>query len=239
MLNDSLRPLKAETLAALRDYYREMAGQCGDLEEIKSRRAERRAYYLRKAALLNAAARVHLRTRATPEAHAIAEIAAELELPRAAIAANVAHLKRLAEAASRFQRDREIMTLARAGYRNAEIAAKVGLHPGSISRIIQSQLRPKPHGGRHHADYGRRDETAPPTAPSNRAGEHRHDDNGQHHADDPHHGFEKPDDEGGKPHKIRPSAGPHHAEAALAPCPPARRSGPGARRAPRPPRRHA
>lgn len=48
-----------------------------------------------------------------------------------------AHDKRL----KRFLRNMEIMRLARAGYQNGEIAERVGLHVGSISRIIQREIR--------------------------------------------------------------------------------------------------
>lgn len=41
----------------------------------------------------------------------------------------------------KWARNREIMRLARAGLQNTEIAAEVGLHPVSISRIIQRELR--------------------------------------------------------------------------------------------------
>ena len=41
----------------------------------------------------------------------------------------------------RWARNREIMRLARAGLQNTAIAKEVGLHPGSISRIIQREIR--------------------------------------------------------------------------------------------------
>ena len=42
---------------------------------------------------------------------------------------------------ARGRRNRHIMRLAALGHSNAEIAAQVGLHPKSISRIIQKELR--------------------------------------------------------------------------------------------------
>lgn len=41
----------------------------------------------------------------------------------------------------RWTRNREIMRLARSGLQNAAIAKEVGLHPVSISRIIQREIR--------------------------------------------------------------------------------------------------
>ena len=141
MLNHHLKPLHAETLAALRDYYRDMAAQCSDLEAIKSRRHERKELQGRKAALLSAAARVKRLGADIPEEQAVAAVAEATGLPRETVAANVAQIRRLTEQARRFQRDREIMALARRGHHNAEIGRRVKLHPGTVSRIIQAALR--------------------------------------------------------------------------------------------------
>ena len=42
---------------------------------------------------------------------------------------------------NRARRDREIMRLAALGWIDARIGARVGLHPGSVSRIVQRVLR--------------------------------------------------------------------------------------------------
>lgn len=44
----------------------------------------------------------------------------------------------------RCRRDRDIMRLAARGWTNARIAARVGLHPDSVSRIVQRTLRATP-----------------------------------------------------------------------------------------------
>lgn len=49
------------------------------------------------------------------------------------------------KALKRFLRNMEIMRLARAGYPNTDIAARLGLHPGSISRILQREIRNSRH----------------------------------------------------------------------------------------------
>lgn len=61
------------------------------------------------------------------------------------------------KALGRFLRNMEIMRLARAGYQNGEIAEKVDLHPGSVSRIIQREIR----NSRHWKIAGPMDPDAP------------------------------------------------------------------------------
>lgn len=45
-----------------------------------------------------------------------------------------------------------VMRLAREGYRNAEIARRVGYHPDTVSRIIQRELRTIQSGRREGSD---------------------------------------------------------------------------------------
>jgi len=78
-----------------------------------------------------------------PAAHFLSEQAESLEALAGKIRIELARMqgrtKRSAEA--REMRNREIMALARRGWTNKEIGARFNLHPVSISRIIQRQLK--------------------------------------------------------------------------------------------------
>jgi ATP/maltotriose-dependent transcriptional regulator MalT len=84
---------------------------------------------------------------------AVSATAARLNAPESTIIHHWEQRKRQSKTVSLWQRDREIMRLAAAGYTNREIAdrlAKLGwhspsrpgqpMHPGSISRVIKRRL---------------------------------------------------------------------------------------------------
>ena len=138
---DRLKSLPPETLASLADYYGAMAEDCASVERIKSRRAERRAYHERRAAILQSAALVRARLSTMEIDAAVRSVADETEIPLETVLANYRIDLNMRAVAARARRDRRIVTLAMRGWTNGEIAAEVGLCSGTVSRIIQRGLR--------------------------------------------------------------------------------------------------
>ena len=141
MLNPSLRALDARTLDQLAKHYAAQAKDCRIAEEIKSRRAERRAWAEHKAGLLALPDLVAARAFSVGTGTAIRLVAKETGLPAETVQANWRRHLAEKERRARISRDRAIMRRARLGQSNAEIGESVGLHPASISRIVQRILR--------------------------------------------------------------------------------------------------
>ncbi len=79
----------------------------------------------------------------TPAA-AIEAAAAEAGVPPETVLAHVRRRARDQAAADRRARDLAVMRLAGRGWRNAEIGARLGLHPHSVSRIVRRMLATPP-----------------------------------------------------------------------------------------------
>ena len=139
---DTLRRLPPDALEALAEAHEEMAREIRSAadrrrgEITKERNAERRVD-----SLLTLAELVEARAQSVSLERAIEMVAAETGCPAETVAHYVARREKELKTAKRKARDIEILRLASRGWSNAEISDRVGLAPGSISRIVQRSLR--------------------------------------------------------------------------------------------------
>ncbi len=139
-MNDPIRKLPADALLALSGYLDDLSKQAATLGETKDRRAARQSMAARKAAFLDAAQIVeHYASHMSLE-RAVRIVADQTGIPVETVAIHVRLRARERKRRSLFERDRRILALARKGQSNKEIGERLGLHPGSVSRIIQKAL---------------------------------------------------------------------------------------------------
>ena len=143
---DSLRPL-ADWLHALAEEAREAA----DLHDATLEMRERvkvdmdRRFKARAAAVQELAS--HLAAGTPPEA-AVQAIAQLSELEPEIIRKGLAEARRELKSQERRRKVRHILRLYGQGKTDSEIAAKVGMHPKSVNRIISNERRAADHGTR-------------------------------------------------------------------------------------------
>lgn len=72
---------------------------------------------------------------------ALACVALSTGVPAGTVAQRMFRAEKKAKADQRAARERAVMSLATSGHGNAEIARRVGVHPGTVARIVQRQIR--------------------------------------------------------------------------------------------------
>ena len=77
----------------------------------------------------------------TDRATAVACTALQLDVPGATVSAYLLKRQRVEKERRRGDRVGAVMQLASDGHSNAEIALRVGAHPGTVARIVQRQMR--------------------------------------------------------------------------------------------------
>lgn len=138
-----LAALDADALDRLADYFGSIAEEARERAcKLRERRAaeERIRRQLGIIRTLPDLVSCHQATGMTADA-AIRAAAQEAGVPVETVELWVARERRNRIEAERRRRQTEVMRLAARGWSNAAIAAEVGLHRNSVSRIVQRQLR--------------------------------------------------------------------------------------------------
>ena len=135
---ETMSMLDARAVEALAEYYASAAQSLrARLDELRHAEARKQRMREHREDAFDAARLVAARMQAGMSAdQALEAVAQETGCGPDAIREAWRVVRRQLERAAREQRDVTIGRMARRGANNAEIAAKVGCHPGSVSRIL-------------------------------------------------------------------------------------------------------